>query len=136
MPDVTIPAPVRAESAGLGRRALALVIDWFASMLVARLVFTEIPYLTNAFSFVNLAVFYVEVIAFTWLVGGSFGQLIVRIRVEGVDGSRLSLWRIMLRTLLICLVIPAVVFDPDGRGLHDRAVGSIVVRFPTAQATG
>lgn len=105
-------------------------------MLVARLVFPEFPYLTNEFTFVNLAVFYVEVTAFTWLVGGSFGQLAVRVRVEAIDGSRLSLWRILLRTLLICLVIPAVVFDADGRGLHDRAVGSIVVRLrPKDQAS-
>jgi hypothetical protein len=37
-------------------------------------------------------------------------------------------FHIVLLTLLLCLVIPAVVMDSDGRGLHDRAVGSIVVR--------
>ena len=40
----------------------------------------------------------------------------------------LGLGRAALRTLLICLVIPAVVMDSYGRGLHDRAVGSIVLR--------
>jgi hypothetical protein len=45
-----------------------------------------------------------------------------------VYGGRLSLWRVALRTLLICLVIPAVVYDSDGRGLHDRIVGSRVFR--------
>jgi uncharacterized RDD family membrane protein YckC len=45
-----------------------------------------------------------------------------------VDGGRLSLPRIVLRTLLLCLVIPAVIWDSHGRGLHDRAAGSIVVR--------
>jgi hypothetical protein len=34
----------------------------------------------------------------------------------------------MLRTLLILLVIPALVMDSDGRGLHDRIVGSRVIR--------
>jgi hypothetical protein len=40
----------------------------------------------------------------------------------------LSLGRVVLRTLLICLVIPALVLDSDGRGLHDRAVDSVVLR--------
>jgi hypothetical protein len=30
----------------------------------------------------------------------------------------------MLRQVLICLVIPPLVFKPDGRGLHDLAVGT------------
>ena len=51
-----------------------------------------------------------------------------RICVLTVYGGRLSLWRVALRTLLICLVIPAVVYDSDGRGLHDRIVGSRVFR--------
>ena len=34
----------------------------------------------------------------------------------------------MLRTVLICLVIPPLVWDSDGRGLHDRAVNTVVVR--------
>jgi len=33
-----------------------------------------------------------------------------------------------LRTLLICLVIPAVIWDRDGRGLQDRAAGTVVVK--------
>jgi len=34
----------------------------------------------------------------------------------------------LVRTLLLGLVIPAVVTDDDGRGLHDRAAGTVVVR--------
>jgi uncharacterized RDD family membrane protein YckC len=37
--------------------------------------------------------------------------------------------RAALRTLLLCLVIPAVVFDPDQRGAHDKAAGTVVVRL-------
>ncbi|MDQ1739361.1 MAG: hypothetical protein QOE53_1013, partial [Pseudonocardiales bacterium] len=36
--------------------------------------------------------------------------------------------RVLLRTVLLVLVIPAVVWDRDGRGLHDRLAGSAVVR--------
>jgi len=35
-----------------------------------------------------------------------------------------------VRSLLIALVIPPLVFRPDGRGLHDLAVGSVTVPLP------
>jgi uncharacterized RDD family membrane protein YckC len=33
-----------------------------------------------------------------------------------------------VRTVLLCLVIPAFIWDRDGRGLHDKAAGTVVVR--------
>lgn len=106
----------------------ALAIDWFASLGVTLLWLGPAKYLTNEFALTNLSVFYGEIVIFTWLTTASFGQRIMGLAVLGVDGSRLSLWRVALRTALICLVIPAVVFDADRRGLHDRAVGSVVIR--------
>jgi uncharacterized RDD family membrane protein YckC len=114
--------------ARLGRRAFALAIDWLASLLVARLAFGQFAYGSMESSFATLAIFFVEVTLLTWLIQGSFGQLVVGLRVVSVTGGRLSLWRAALRTALVCLVIPAVVYDEDGRGLHDRAVGSVCVR--------
>lgn len=114
--------------ARLGRRVVALGIDWLASLLVARLAFGQFVYGTMESSFSTLAVFFVEVTLLTWLVQGSFGQLLVGLRVVLVTGGRLSLWRAALRTALVCLVIPAVIYDDDGRGLQDRAVGSVCVR--------
>jgi uncharacterized RDD family membrane protein YckC len=63
------------------------------------------------------------------LSGGSFGQLATRLRVVRVDGSRrpLSLLMALLRQVLICLVIPPLVFRSDGRGLHDIICGSATV---------
>jgi len=65
----------------------------------------------------------------TALSGGSFGQLATRLRVVRIDGSGrpLSLLRALLRQFLIILVIPPLVFRPDGRGLHDLAAGSATV---------
>lgn len=116
------------ESAGFGRRVLAIAIDWFASLGVALLLLGPGRYLSNDFTLANLAIFYAEVVLFTWLVSASFGQRVMGIVVVRTDGGRLPLWRVALRTVLICLVIPAVIFDSDGRGLHDRAVGSVVIR--------
>ncbi len=66
---------------------------------------------------------------FTALVGGSFGKLVTGLRVARVDGSGrpLDLLRSLVRAVLICLVVPPVVYKPDGRGLHDVAVGTATV---------
>ena len=34
----------------------------------------------------------------------------------------------LVRTALLCLVLPAVVYDRDQRGLHDRAAATVLVR--------
>ncbi len=115
-------------SAGFGRRLAALSIDWFASLGVAVLVFRQYTYGSADSMIATVVVFYAEIVLFTFLLGASFGQKILGLRVVSVQGGRLPLWRIAARTFLILLVIPALVLDSDGRGLHDRLLGSQVVR--------
>lgn len=115
-------------SAGFGRRLAALSIDWFASLGVAVLVFRQYAYGSADSMISTVVVFYAEIVLFTFLLGASFGQKILGLRVVSVQGGRLPLWRIAARTFLILLVIPALVLESDGRGLHDRLVGSQVVR--------
>ncbi|MDP1877677.1 MAG: RDD family protein [Actinomycetota bacterium] len=122
------PSGMPGVVSGLGRRLGALCLDWLASLVITVLLFRQVAYGSTASSLATLLVFAAEVIVLTWLIGASFGQRILGLTVVRVDGSRLPLWRVALRTLLICLVIPAVVYDSDGRGLHDRAVGSVVLR--------
>ncbi|MBA2444971.1 MAG: RDD family protein, partial [Nocardioidaceae bacterium] len=43
-------------------------------------------------------------------------------------GEPLDIFRTLLRTALICLVIPPLVYNRDQQGLHDLAVDSIAVR--------
>ena len=51
--------------------------------------------------------------------------LIARVRVLTTEGRPLSLLSAFARTLLICLVVPPMIFRPDsGRGLHDLWTGS------------
>ena len=66
-----------------------------------------------------LRVFLPVALILVWLAGASFGQMLVRIRVHRLDGRPLTLFRALQRQLLVCLVIPPLVFRPDGRGLHD-----------------
>ena len=129
---VTNPPPntlvLPGEVAGLGRRLAAIVIDWFACILLSRVIFGQFAYGSPESSFSILLIFIAEVTLFTWLISASFGQRLLGISVVRVDGGRLAFWRVLVRTLLICIVIPAVVYDSVGRGLHDRAVGSVAIR--------
>ena len=122
------PLHLPGEVAGLGRRVIALVVDWLASTGVALLLVGAAGYTSDQTSLTTFAVFFLEVSLLTWLVYASFGQRLLGVRVVRFDGSRLGLLRSLLRTLLICLVIPPLVMDSQGRGLQDRAVGSVVIR--------
>ncbi len=116
------------EPAGLGRRVVAICLDWLACILLSRVFFGQVAYGSAEGSITVLLLFAAEVILFTWLMSASFGQRIMGISVVRLDGGRLSLWRIALRTVLVCCVIPALIYDSTGRGLQDRAVGSVVIR--------
>jgi len=78
--------------------------------------------------FLPLVVFFVEVGILTALGGASAGQRIMRIRVvDATTGGRITAGRALFRTLLICLLIPAL-FTKEGRGYHDWFTNSVVVK--------
>lgn len=118
------------ETASWLRRIAALFVDWFASTLVViGLIglgsWSEDPYA----GFYTLGVFALESALLTSFAGGSFGKLATRLRVVRADGDPRPIdpLRALLRSLLVCVVVPPLVFRPDGRGLHDMAVGSATV---------
>lgn len=116
------------ETASWLHRILALVIDWAACLGVTVLVLGPDGWSSNQYSgLYTLLIYVLENAMFTSLVGGSFGQLATRLRVVRLTGGRLNPLQALLRSAMIALVIPPLVFRPDGRGLHDMAVGSQVV---------
>ena len=124
---MTTPAtPGPGVPASLGRRAGAIALDWLLALLLARLV-PGAEYGSGDYALATLAIFAFEIIILTWLTGSSFGQRILGIAVVSETGGSLALWRIIVRTALICIVIPALVYDSQRRGLQDLAVGSRVV---------
>lgn len=60
--------------------------------------------------------------------GQTLGMRVARIRVQRLDGRLLGFLPALLRGALVVLTLPALFTDRDGRGLHDKAVGSVVVR--------
>lgn len=118
-------------AASWGWRILALVIDWIGSYLVCVALYGGPTSFSNSqsSSWAVLALFWAETMFGIALAGGSFGQLATRIRVVRMDGRPLGLLQSALRQALVCLVIPPLVFRPDGRGLHDLAAGSRTYRL-------
>jgi uncharacterized RDD family membrane protein YckC len=118
------------EYASWPRRIAALIIDWAASTFVTVGIIGLGDYLDNPNSgWIVLGVFALEVTLLTTLAGGSFGQLLTGVRVLATDGRPLNLLMALARALLICVVIPPLVFRSEtGRGLHDMWTGSAAYR--------
>ena len=60
--------------------------------------------------------------------GTAPGMAVLGMRVASLRSTLVGVPRAVLRTALLALVLPALVRDVDGRGWHDRAASTIVVR--------
>lgn len=105
-----------------GRRLAALLIDWLLCYLIAAGLF-------DGNQWAILGTFAVEQMLLIATLGYSVGHRFLGIQVRNLDGGPASPLAAVVRTLLLCLLIPAVVFDADQRGLHDRAMGTVLVRM-------
>ncbi len=134
--DAPPPSQERARGASLGLpadgpgrlaswspRIGAFIIDAISAALVAGL-FTA-PDLPGNWSLVS---FFVVTVGTLMLFGQTPGMRLLGLRLAHPrPGSRLAPWRAVVRTALLGLLIPALLVDADGRGLHDRLTGTAVV---------
>lgn len=104
-----------------GRRLAALAID-FAVAIVLSVVFFDYH------QWAATIIFVVTQIVFITLVAGGIGHLFVGLRVVPLSGGWIGMWRPVVRTLLLALAVPALIWDADQRGLHDRFAGTVLVR--------
>ena len=114
--------PTPPQPASLKRRFGALVVDWLLCLLAAGFFG---PLRASLWPSVILVL---EYAFFVGLFSQTPGMRVAGIRcVPVAGGAVLGVPRAALRGLLLCLVIPALIMDKDRRGLHDRAVGSVMV---------
>jgi len=104
-----------------GRRLGAITIDWAFAVGISIAFFDY-----NALA-TQLVFFVIQALATVGL-NASIGHLLVGMRLQRVEGGRLGIMKPLIRAVLLSLVIPALFFDADQRGLHDRAVGTILLR--------
>ena len=103
------------------RRVAGLGIDWTLAVVLSVLFFDYNGWWT-------LALFVLLNVVGGLLLAGSPGHLLAGIRIAPITGGALGLVAPLVRPLLIALVIPALIVDEDQRGVHDRLVGTILVR--------
>ena len=120
--------------APMGRRLLALLVDWLLCYLIASsIVGHNITAVGDAHyrdaQLLTLLLFTVEVYLLTAVSGLTVGKRLLGMRVIRTDGSRPGFKWAALRTVLLLFVVPACLTDRDLRGLHDRAADTIVVRL-------
>jgi uncharacterized RDD family membrane protein YckC len=120
-----LPESGPGSVASIGSRAAALLIDVVLAALVA-FAFTR-PDPPLNWSLVPWFLITVGTVSF---FGFTPGMLAVGIRVARIDGAvMVGPIRAIPRTIMVAVIIPAAVWDGDGRGLHDKAVGTIVLRM-------
>lgn len=127
-----LPASGPRSVARIGRRIGALLIDYVAATIIATafLGFDQfaLPAEAGLTQFAPMAVFALLQIVFIPTLGGSPGHRILGMRLVMLNGSWVGLWRPVVRTLLLIVVIPAVIWDQDQRGLHDKSIGAVLIR--------
>ena len=115
--------------APMGRRVVALLIDWLISYGLALLALGAGAISKAMLSTAILVIWLLLGVVAVRLFGFTPGQLALGLQVAAVDGRvPVGLGRLAVRGLLIAVVIPPLFVDSDGRGLQDRVTGTAVVR--------
>ncbi|MFG2473414.1 RDD family protein [Streptomyces fagopyri] len=109
-----------------GRRLGALAVDWALCLLIAYGLLTDgYGQATGNWA---LLVFFVLGVLTVGTVGSTPGKRLFGLRIVPEGGGRLNPLRALLRTTLLCVAVPALIWDRDGRGLHDRLARTVEVR--------
>lgn len=130
-----------STSAFVGRRLVGIGLDWVLCLLISSALLTDPAFQPEGASaverlllagapFATLAVWAAQHLVLVASLGTTIGHRVVGLRVVREDGAPfVGVLKAAVRTALLALVIPAVVWGPDGRGLHDRAAGTRIVRI-------
>jgi len=113
----------------VGRRIAALLLDWAIAYVIA-LLWLGLSELTQPGlgQFAILGIFVALQIVSIPVLGGSIGHRALGLAVTPIRGGWVGLWRPLVRSLLLGIVIPALVWDADQRGFHDKIAGTVLVR--------
>lgn len=122
-----LPKEGPGAMAGPGRRIGALFVDgWLCSLVAYGLLAHGKQAEANLWT---TPLFYLVTVVLMATTGTTVGKRLFGLRIVRLGGGRASIPQVLLRTLLLCLVVPALIWDRDTRGLHDKAVGTVEVRI-------
>lgn len=118
----------RGSVAGFGTRLVAFVVDAILADLLA-IVVNGGYHVGPRQNLVTYLAFLVLEFVFVSLAGQTPGMRVAGVAVVPASGRGRPrpMW-VLLRTLLIATVVPALITDSSGRAMHDRATGTVMLR--------
>lgn len=138
--DPTSPSAYPGEALGLPRagkgslaplfpRMVALLLDWLACWAMAALLVNSTDILGDSATATMILFIFWRVVS-VWLFAQSPGHSVVGIGVARLDdpSQRVGFVRALARTILTVFLFPPIIQDRDGRGMHDRATNTGVIR--------
>ena len=121
-----LPKEGPGSIAGPGRRIGALFVDgWLVSLVSFGMLAKGDPAEANLWT---LPLFFLVAVLLLSTTGTTLGKRLFS-NPDSKVFRRETIPQVLLRTLLLCLVVPPLVWDRDTRGLHDKAVGTVEVRI-------
>jgi uncharacterized RDD family membrane protein YckC len=114
--------------ARFGRRLVGVMIDWLLCSLVAAALWGYSITGGDSGSFKPLVIFAVQHLILVGTIGFTIGHRVVGLRVVRLGGGLPGFVPALARTILLVLAIPALIWDRDDRGLHDKVAGTVVIR--------
>lgn len=110
-----------------GRRIAAIAVDWAIATMISYAFFSNHSWATlNAWA--TTLVFVVLQAVFIPTIGGGIGHRLLGMRVVALRGGWVGVWRPLVRSVLLAVVIPALVWDSDQRGFHDKIAATVLIR--------
>ena len=109
-----------------GRRMLGLALDWAFCYFITWGFFAEPG--TNEFTLTNYSLYLGQYLLFSILGGATPGHKMVGLKiVRFFDGQAPTPKQSLIRTALLAIVVTAVTFDQNGRGINERLSGTVLV---------
>jgi len=110
-----------------GRRMLGLLIDWLLCAAIAKGFFDGGQ--RWAEPYVAPVIFFAQYVFFAILGGAAPGHRIVGLKiVRFSDGGMPTPIQALIRTGLLVLIVTAITFDQNGRGINERLSNTVLVR--------
>lgn len=120
-------ADLRYPRISQGRRMLGVLIDWLMSYAIAIGFFVEFG--EPSMGAVVFLIFTAQYLLFAALGGATPGHRVVGLKiVRFSDGGMPTPLQALIRTGLLVLIVTAITFDHNGRGINERLSNTVLVK--------
>ena len=117
----------RYPRVGQGRRMVGLLIDWALCYFITWGFFADPG--TGAFTPIVYFLYLGQYLFFSVLGGDTPGHRIVGLKIVSFSDAQMPTPRqALIRTALLAIVITAITFDQNGRGINERFSGTVLIR--------